>query len=352
MPFISSVAGKTSSLSSIRKRNYPQVSGGTLTSDGTHYYRIFTASGDLKVDYLPLNNVKLLIVGGGSGGRWGSSGSASWLSASGAKSVMAGIGGGSGGQVLTPAAISVPAGTSVVTVGGGGGNNAKGSNSSFQPSGQSAITALGGENYEHASYTNAYSGNYNSVTGQTFDTRNGYDLWQGFPFPPHKGGDGYAHVLGSAYGGFFPYLPYFMNGGGGAGGQNVDYTSNNIGTGGPGENANEYSGGAGRGGFDAVGIGEFLIPSLGHYGIYGCGAGGSGGGYLGGYSYWGDNYETTSRVAGYSGPGAGWSSSGFYDSPTSGAANRGGGGGSGQTGFGNGGSGIIIVKYPKSEVGE
>lgn len=347
MPAVSSVAGKTSSLSSIRKRAYSIISGGTLISIGDYCYRVFNASGNLQVNELPLNNAKLLIVGGGSGGRWGSS-SSSWFSDSGAKAVIVGIGGGSGGQVLTPATTSIPLGVSTVVVGAGGGNNAKGGSSSFQPSGQSAIVAIGGENHEHTSYTNAYGGNYESISGQAFSVKNNFDSWQGKPLPPNVGGNGYADIQVGLYPGYWQYYPYFMNGGGGAGGHNIDFTGSNIGTGGSGEYANQYSGGAGHGGYTQIGISEFLIANN---GVYGCGAGGSGGGYQGGYTYWGEYYETTNKPVGYSGSGAGWSSTGFLDSPTNGEANRGGGGGSGQSGFGNGGSGIVIVKYPKSEVG-
>jgi hypothetical protein len=70
MPAISSVSGKTSALSSMRKRVYPLVSGGTLTSDDTYYYRTFTANGTLTILNSMLD-ISLLIVSGGGGGSGG-----------------------------------------------------------------------------------------------------------------------------------------------------------------------------------------------------------------------------------------------------------------------------------------
>lgn len=70
MPAISSVAGKTSSLSSVRRRVYPVVSGGTLTSDSTYYYRTFTANGTLVV-LNSMIDISVLIVSGGGGGSGG-----------------------------------------------------------------------------------------------------------------------------------------------------------------------------------------------------------------------------------------------------------------------------------------
>jgi hypothetical protein len=70
MPAVSSVAGSTSALSSVRKRAYPLISGGTLTSDNTYYYRTFTANGTLTVLNSMLD-ISVLIVSGGGGGSGG-----------------------------------------------------------------------------------------------------------------------------------------------------------------------------------------------------------------------------------------------------------------------------------------
>lgn len=49
---------------------YPTVTGGTLYSDATYYYRVFTANGNLTVN--PGSNadlsVTVLVVAGGGGG--------------------------------------------------------------------------------------------------------------------------------------------------------------------------------------------------------------------------------------------------------------------------------------------
>jgi hypothetical protein len=330
-------------------RAHPAVTGGTLLSDSTHYYRVFTANGTLTVLNSPLNNVRLLLVGGGSGGRWGSS-YGSWFSDNGTVGVLTGIGGGSGGQVLTQTVATLAVGESTVVVGAGGGNTSGGNNSVFIAPNISSIEAEGGD-ATGGIYTNAYAGNYNAQSGQSYDQRNGFDAWQGFPYFTHLGGDGYAHVVNNNAGGFFPYTPYYMNGGGGAGGHNLDFTGNNSGNGGVGQPASLTQAGSGRGGDQAYGIIEFNVVDPG-FGFYGGGAGGSGGGYTEGYDFWGVYHPGTSYLPGSSGPGAGTSAYGTLGSVTSGAPNRGGGGGSSQSTFGNGGSGIVVVKYAKSEVGE
>ena len=45
----------------------PVVTGGTLTSDATYYYRTFSASGTLSVTVAPLT-ADVILVGGGAGG--------------------------------------------------------------------------------------------------------------------------------------------------------------------------------------------------------------------------------------------------------------------------------------------
>jgi hypothetical protein len=81
------------------------VSGGTLTSDSTYYYRTFTTNGSLSVAGAPLT-FDALIIGGG-----GSSGHTNWFGATG--------GGGAGGVRLA-SAVRAPIGTHSVVVGAGG----------------------------------------------------------------------------------------------------------------------------------------------------------------------------------------------------------------------------------------
>ena len=81
----------------------PALTGGTLYSDSTYYYRLFTANGTLGVQNQPISVDVLVIAGGGGGGR----------------SDRAGGGGGAGG-VLDANSINLSVGNQSITVGGGG----------------------------------------------------------------------------------------------------------------------------------------------------------------------------------------------------------------------------------------
>jgi hypothetical protein len=81
------------------------VTGGTLYSDSTYFYRVFTANGSLVVTTAALTHDILLVGGGGSG-------------AIGKTGTFLGMGAGSG-QVLAYAAQSL-LGTKSITIGGGG----------------------------------------------------------------------------------------------------------------------------------------------------------------------------------------------------------------------------------------
>lgn len=88
----------------------PLVSGGTLTSDSTYFYRTFTSSSTLTTSYAPLSG-QILLVGGGSGAN------ATW--------------GGGGGGVFNED-IAIPANsTSTIVVGAGGGIGANGSSTTW-----------------------------------------------------------------------------------------------------------------------------------------------------------------------------------------------------------------------------
>ena len=54
------------------KLGKPVVTGGTLTSDATYYYRTFTSNGTLSVSVMPLT-ADIIVVGGGGGGSQGGS---------------------------------------------------------------------------------------------------------------------------------------------------------------------------------------------------------------------------------------------------------------------------------------
>jgi len=92
-PIISTFANASSkgfSSSSIVK---PTVTGGTLTSDATYYYRTFTANGTLTISNASLN-CDYRVLGGGGGGGY-AKGELGKFSA-----VIAGGGGGGGGGAI------------------------------------------------------------------------------------------------------------------------------------------------------------------------------------------------------------------------------------------------------------
>ena len=82
----------------------PVVSGGTLSSDSTYYYRTFTGTGNLVVSGYNLNADILTIAGGGAGGRYGGGGGAGTIGGTGTSTVAGngGAGGAGGGDLLVP----------------------------------------------------------------------------------------------------------------------------------------------------------------------------------------------------------------------------------------------------------
>jgi len=111
----------------------PTVTGGTLTSDATYYYRAFTSSGNLTVSNANLTADVLIVAGGQNGGSGvyaadPCTGFALWIT---------GYGGGAGGLISSSSSTITPS-TLTVTVGAGGGGT--GSNSSVT----GYTTALGG----------------------------------------------------------------------------------------------------------------------------------------------------------------------------------------------------------------
>lgn len=266
-------------------RQLPVVTGGTLTSDATHYYRTFTANGTLGVLGEGITADLYVVAGGGAGG--GDVG-----------------GGGGGGQVRTLSQAVVPTGSHVVVVGAGGTNPSqvnggfKGTDSSFAVS--SALGGGGGQGRSGGTLAtnDGFTGgggsyNFTFLTGTTF-----------------RGGDSVNRGTASNGNG----------GGGGAGGVGLDGTGSKGGNGGPG----------------------LAVPTATGNVTYGGGGGGS---------YY---QSSSSSVMGLGVDGGG---NGGFDTTlgTNGAANRGGGGGGGPSfatgpNAGFGGSGIVIVRYARSQV--
>jgi len=98
-----------SSVSNSAYIGYPSLSGGTLSSDTTYYYRTFISTANLVVSNLP-NTVDVLVIAGGGGGSSG--------------------GGGAGG-LLAFTSQSLTVGNYACTVGGGGASNTNGVDSQF-----------------------------------------------------------------------------------------------------------------------------------------------------------------------------------------------------------------------------
>lgn len=310
------------------------ITGGTLTSDSTYYYRTFTGSGSLTTN-LSLNADVLMVGGGGGGGN------------------DVGSGGGAGGVVLKTT-YTVPIGTYSIVVGSGGPGRANSTNtdpSSNYSGNNTTFNSL-------IAYGGGGAGSWNAVEASSGGSGGGGALgYQG----AHSVSGGSATQPSSATGGY-----------GNAGG---------TGTGANG--ANEYSGAAGGGGAGGAGgngssswstqgdsnvavggvgilISQFSLTGMGDpnfAGWYGGGGGASTDGGVG-WSYGGKGGGgdgTNRRVAQGTGTG------GYYyidGKPNTGGGGGGGGsisgatypGGNGNNG-GPGGSGVFIVRYTKASVG-
>lgn len=275
------------------------ATGGTVTDVGGYRIHTFTTSGTFTVTGTGTVDV-LVVAGGGSGG------------------TSRGGGGGAGGVIVSPG-YSVSTGAISVTVGAGGtapgsgGNGNNGTNSVF-----STLTAIGGGGGAGAvgsPGTGEAAGNAGGSGGGTTGFITGT--------PPGK-----TTVAGGAA----------TSGQGTAGGRGISDNSTYIGGGG--------GGGAGTGGTAADG--HVTGDPFGYNPSSGYGGDGISNSYSGSAVYYGGGGGGGSAgtvFAGLGGLGGGGNGSSF--APGSGAANTGGGGGGasfGQPG-GNGGSGIVIVRY-------
>jgi len=265
----------------------PSVSGGSLSSDATYYYRSFTANGNLVVTNGSITADYLVVAGGGGGGT--------------DLYTERTAGGGGAGGYRAFTSQSIPVGTLQVVVGGGGagatgGNNqagvvgSNGINSSFN----SITSTGGGGGAGHDLSGNYKAGDGGSGGGSTHDSGT-----QGFASPTGQGNNG-----GTAG---------FMQGGVGLQWLNGTY----------------YAGG----GAGATSPG--MLPNT------GAGGGGAGGLAL----------NTGSYVGGLGGGGNSGNGNGSF-SGTVGSANTGGGGGASRKTAGmSGGSGIVIIRYTRAQVG-
>lgn len=277
----------------------PVVTGGTLTSDSTYYYRTFTGSGSLVVSNNLLTS-DILVVGGGGGG--GST-----------------IGGGGGAGGYKNQSLTITTGTHTVTIGGGGSGassrNVQASNG-LPTSVGSLISSLGGGGGGSYS-TSAASGGSGGGGASNGAGTPGAAKGLGTVGQGNDGGNGLNNVSDQSVGA----------GGGGAGGAGQDSSTNRGGSG----------GGAG------IGIQSSISGTATVYA-----GGGNGGGHNGGagpgYGGQGGPFLTT-----------GWKNTGV-NTGTNGVVNTGSGGGGGAYDAndflgGTGGSGIVVIRYTKASVG-
>jgi hypothetical protein len=289
----------------------PTVSGGTLTSDATYYYRTFTSTGNFVVSDMPLAVDILVVAGGGSGG------------------VQVGGGGGAGGLILNSSALST--GTYVCTIGAGAASAGKQSPSGY-------YTGPGGNVGNR--------GTDSTITKASFST-----------ITAIAGGGGGGHSSGSA-----------QDGGSGGGSTGAIPNTYGAGVGGQGNRGGSgYSGNwAGGGGGGAGGLGGDASPDTGGNGgvgltnsiINSIGAATSTGQLSGGNYYYaggggGCNTNNSTGRIGYGGLGGGANGANDDTASNPGLANTGGGGGGARdlqpsTG---GGSGIVVFRYTKASVG-
>jgi hypothetical protein len=284
----------------------PRVIGGTLTSDSQYYYRTFTSSGTLSISGGSLDADVLVIAGGGAGGASVASG-------------YYGGGGGAGGvllhntksltgnqTVLIGAGGAYPLanrrglkggdsvfGTCTPSIGGGGGG---GGSDQFdliysEQNGGPGGSGGGGQSAANATYSVPRGAGGSGTTGQG-----------------NNGGQG---------GGVFAVEPQAGGGGGGAGGAGGDANAATPGG----------AGGSGTAAYTTWGLATGTGQLSGGVYYYAGGGGGASNG--------------TGGAAGVGGGGAGGGAAG-----ADGTANTGGGAGNGRVG----GSGLVIVRYTKTQV--
>jgi len=313
----------------------PVISGGTVTSDSTYYYRAFTSSENLIVSNGTINADILMVGGGGAGGP-------------GYGDQDTGKGGGGAGGILYKAGHTLSPNTYSITVGNGGAGRTRGNNTTPPPAnvGQPTIAfgvqanggGGGGGSDDHAGTGPSQGGSgggagARNTTGSFLtgasSNQASYSGWTSY-------GNSGANAQNGNFGG---------GGGGGAGGAGLAASGG----------ANDSTGGNGGPG---VNFSTIFGTSFGAAGWFG---GGGGGG-----SYARDSVKPQS-LGGQGGGGNGVSarehSQGgqWLDVGINGVANTGGGGGgsSEDAGLrenagsqsGSGGSGIVILRYTKASVG-
>jgi hypothetical protein len=257
-----------------------------------------------KINYR-LDTVEVLVVGGGGGGGGKSLGTSGGTASGG--------GGGAGGVIYNTAFSVIAGNTYPITVGSGGAGGGP-----FINGGNGVVNGTSGSNSTFGSLT-AFGGGYGGGNGVNIGGSGGSGGGTSGDISVGMGTTGQGNNGGS---GQFAF-PYARGGGGGAGGlgSSGDFITGSGGAGGPGR-----------------------LISISGFPLY-YGGGGGGGAYTG-----------TGGDGGLGGGGAGGSPSQENISANSGIPGTGGGGGGQGSGnvnnlgrAGNGGSGIVIVRYPEPQ---
>jgi hypothetical protein len=303
MPILSTVGG-----SRLLGKALPVVTGGTLiSSDATYYYRVFTTSGNLVVSKASLN-CEYLIIGGGGPGSFG-------------------CGGGGAGGVRSASATLAPA-TYGATIGEGGGQFGIGGSSQFN----SLVSAGGGTN-NLGSNTDLNGG-----SGAGGNAPDGYNRTGGTGISGQGFAGGASTGMSTARGG---------GGGGGSGAVGGATSGATGGNGGIGTNAYStwvsailssmsasFQSGATNGRIAAGGGGGAYTSNT-------QGSGGEGGGGIGGNATFTVS-NTGELMNGKPNTGSGGGGGGLDNSQP--------GGGYTVYAPGNGGTGLVVVRYLKSAV--
>jgi hypothetical protein len=310
-------------------------SGNTTITDGDYKIAVFTGPGTFAVNGIssvsaPRNNMDWMVVGGGGAGgeswRSGGGGAGGFRESPGASTGCYTASPLAGNSHVVATATNFPI---VVGAGGTGGTSPSNLSTNGSLSSFSIYSSAGG----------GAGGSYNpSNTPQSAGANGGSGGGGGgCASPPRAGGSGNTPSTSPAQGtdGGNGGTPPSSAGGGGGGATDAGSDATTASTG---------------NGFGGDGAGTDITPSS-SYGTPGPSgslryySGGGGGGHY-------NSYQPTGVAGGYGGGGMGGyeSSSGVYVAAVAGTVNTGGGGGgkagtSCSPGAGNGGSGIVMIRY-------
>ena len=187
-PLIATRGGAAASAYGLTSVGKPTVTGGTLASDSTYYYRTFTANGTLTVTGGDLPCDILVVSGGGAG-------SNAQIIYSPFMNLLVGGGGGAGGLKLFTQ--TLPASAHTVTVGAGGSGAVGNSSSlgSYSTTGGGFFQTNGGSG-QGKSYWN--NGTANAGAGISGEGNAGADFFNGVVQGGKAGGGGGSGSAGSS----------------------------------------------------------------------------------------------------------------------------------------------------------